>query len=68
MNKASLQKRRFNKNLTAYDQVKEELSILQNMDHPNVLFLHEVIDDPKRDSLYLVTDYYSQGSVGNEIK
>ena len=53
--------------MTAYDQVKEELKVLERMDHPNVIFLHEVIDDPKGSNIYLVTDFYPNGSIGDKI-
>ena len=38
------------------------------MEHPNVLFLHEVIDDNDHENIYLVTEYYSEGSIGDQIK
>ena len=68
MSKSFLKKKNFGKNLTAYDQIKEELKVLKLMEHPNVIFLHEVIDDPDNDYLYLATDFYSAGSVGDRLK
>lgn len=53
---------------SAYDQVKEELKVLKALQHPNVVWLHEIIDDPKRDNIYLVTEYHSSGSLGDKIK
>ena len=41
-----LLKKSFGVGKTAYDAVKEELKVLQSLDHPNVLWLHEIIDEP----------------------
>lgn len=66
MNKKFLKKKCFPNGKNAYDLVLEELKILKNIQHPNVIWLHEIIDDPSKDSdLYIVTDYHSKGSLGN---
>ena len=36
--------------------------------HPNVVWLHEIIDDPGKDHLYLVTDYHCGGSLGDKVE
>jgi serine/threonine protein kinase len=46
MNKSVLRKKKVGKNKNAYDCVLEELKILKRLDHPNIIWLHEVIDDP----------------------
>ena len=61
MNKNELRKKR------AYDSVLEELKVLKSLDHPNVIWLEEIIDDPKKDSIYLATEYHSKGSLGDKI-
>ena len=61
MNKKELRKKR------AYDSVLEELKVLQKLDHPNVIWLEEIIDDPKKDSIYLATEYHSKGSLGDKV-
>jgi len=53
---------------TAYDCVQEELKVLKALEHPNVSWLHEIIDDPNRDNIYLVTEYYSAGSLGDKVR
>jgi serine/threonine protein kinase len=63
MNKAHLMKKITSKGKNAYDSVLEELKILQRLKHPNIIWLHEIIDDPKKDKLYLVTDWYKNGSL-----
>ena len=56
------------KGYSALDCVKEELKVLKTLEHPNVIWLHEIIDDPKRDNIYLVTEYHSAGSLGNKVQ
>ena len=67
MNRKTLQRKPFGNGLSAYDCVKEELKILQRLEHPNIIWLHELIDDPKRDHIYLVTEYHSRGSLGDQV-
>jgi hypothetical protein len=38
------------------------------LEHPNVLWLHEIIDDPNKGDLLLVTRYYENGSLGNLVR
>ena len=42
--------------------------MLKRLAHPNILWLQEIIDDPKKDNIYLVTEYHSKGSLGDQIK
>ena len=61
MNKKELKRK------NAYEYVLEELKVLKTLDHPNVIYLHEIIDNPHKDtgSIYLVTEYLSKGSLGD---
>jgi len=45
MNKKKLEKKDTGKGKTAYDCVLEELKVLQRLEHPNIIWLHEIIDD-----------------------
>ncbi len=54
--------------MNAYDLIGRELMVLKTLQHPNVIWLHEVIDDPKCDFFYLVTDYHSKGSLDDFLK
>ena len=47
----------------AYESVIEELKVLKMMAHPNIIWLNEIIDDPKKDTLYVVTEWYTKGSL-----
>lgn len=40
-----------------------EFEVLKKIDHPNIVQLHEVIDDPAQDKLYLVMDLLTGGSL-----
>jgi len=55
MNKKILQKKFTGAGRTAYDCVLEELKVLKKMEHSNIIYLHEIIDDPNKDYIYLVT-------------
>lgn len=68
MNKALLKKKPISKGRNAYDCVIGEMQVMQRLEHPNIIWLHEIIDDPKKDSLFLVTEYHSNGSLGDQLK
>ena len=67
MNKKLLMKQKMGGTVSAYDAVLEELKVLKQLEHPNVIFLREIIDDPHGD-IFLVTDYYSNGSLGDIMR
>jgi serine/threonine protein kinase len=50
--------------------IAEELKVLQALKHPNIIYLHEIIDDPDKinEDIYLVTEYHSNGSIGDQLK
>ncbi|CAO1634173.1 unnamed protein product [Jaminaea pallidilutea] len=43
--------------------IRRELAIMKKLDHPNVISLFEVLDDPSRDELYMVVEYCPDGPV-----
>lgn len=45
------------------DRVYREIAVLKKLDHPNIVKLIEVLDDPLEDSLYLVFELVQQGEV-----
>ena len=47
----------------AFENIFREIAIMKKLNHPNVLQIHEVIDDPTNDKLYMVVDYMNGGSV-----
>ena len=68
MNKAMLKSRKASEGKTAYDCVLEELQVLQRLEHPNIIWLYEIINDEQKPDIYLVTEYHSRGSIGDMIK
>ena len=44
--------------------MKLEMEIMKQIDHPNLVRLHEIIDDPKNKKIYLVMDYMDKGAIG----
>ncbi|CAI5535169.1 unnamed protein product, partial [Closterium sp. Naga37s-1] len=48
---------------TALMDVQREIRVLQRLQHPHVVHLREVIDDPSSDKLYLVFEYLDGGPV-----
>ncbi|XP_064798928.1 calcium/calmodulin-dependent protein kinase kinase 2-like isoform X2 [Oncorhynchus masou masou] len=49
------------------ERVYQEIAILKKLDHPNVVKLVEVLDDPGEDHLYMVFELVKQGAVMEEM-
>ncbi|EGC38659.1 hypothetical protein DICPUDRAFT_148677 [Dictyostelium purpureum] len=47
----------------AFDQVLKEIAIMKKMNHPNVVKLYEVINDPEEESIYIVMEYVEGGNL-----
>jgi serine/threonine protein kinase len=45
------------------EEVKREIAIMKKLNHPHVLRLYEVMDDPKVNKLYLVLEYMKGGDM-----
>ena len=43
--------------------IRHEIAILKKLHHPHVVKLYEVLDDPSKDSLYMVFEYCPDGTV-----
>ncbi len=43
--------------------IRHEIAILKKLHHPHVVQLYEVLDDPSKDSLYMVFEYCPDGTV-----
>eukprot|EP00243_Klebsormidium_subtile_P004773 TRINITY_DN18925_c0_g1_i1.p1 TRINITY_DN18925_c0_g1~~TRINITY_DN18925_c0_g1_i1.p1 ORF type:complete len:815 (-),score=132.87 TRINITY_DN18925_c0_g1_i1:446-2890(-) len=48
---------------TAWTDVLREIAIMKQLDHPNLVSLQEVIDDPDNDKIYMVLGYEEKGPV-----
>ncbi len=38
-----------------------EIAIMKKLNHPNIIRLHEVIDDNEEDKIYMVMDFEENG-------
>ncbi|RDA86725.1 hypothetical protein CP532_4209, partial [Ophiocordyceps camponoti-leonardi (nom. inval.)] len=45
--------------------IREEIAIMKKLDHPNLVQLIELLDDPEEDSLYMVLEMCKKGVVMN---
>jgi len=43
--------------------IREEIAIMKKLNHPNLVSLIEVLDDPEEDSLYMVLEMCKKGVV-----
>ncbi|EGC45119.1 calcium/calmodulin-dependent protein kinase [Histoplasma capsulatum var. duboisii H88] len=43
--------------------IKEEIAIMKKLNHPNLVALYEVLDDPTEDSLYMVMEMCKKGVI-----
>ena len=48
MDKELLKKKQAGPGKNAFDCVLQELEVMQRLEHPNIIFLHEIINDPKK--------------------
>jgi serine/threonine protein kinase len=48
---------------TALDEIYSEIEIMKLLDHDNIVKLHEVIDDPASDKLYLIIPLAEYGEI-----
>lgn len=49
------------------DDLKREIAILKKLDHPNIVRLFEVLDDPGEDDLILVMEFVQNGPVISKL-
>ena len=67
MNKEKLMNMPQLNGMTGYDCVLEEMQVLERLDHPNIMWLTEIINDPNKKELYIVTEYYKGGSLTDKV-
>ena len=68
MSKSYLKRKTQGKSKSAFDCVLGELKVLQTLQHPNIIWIHEIINDPNQDCLYIISDYYSRGSLLHSLE
>eukprot|EP01114_Cavostelium_apophysatum_P013963 TRINITY_DN3494_c0_g1_i1.p1 TRINITY_DN3494_c0_g1~~TRINITY_DN3494_c0_g1_i1.p1 ORF type:complete len:250 (-),score=79.61 TRINITY_DN3494_c0_g1_i1:223-972(-) len=47
---------------TAYENVVREIELMKRLDHPHVIKLIEVIDDPQEDKLFMILEFAEGGT------
>lgn len=48
--------------------IHQEMAIMKKLDHPYILKLYEIIDDPTEQKLYLITDFVKNGNLEKKVK
>jgi [calcium/calmodulin-dependent protein kinase] kinase len=48
--------------------MNQEMAIMKKLDHPLVLKLYEIIDDPNEKKIYLITDLVKNGNLEKKTK
>ncbi|KAF4992045.1 hypothetical protein FDECE_13819 [Fusarium decemcellulare] len=54
---------RVSQNSDALHLIREEIAIMKKLNHPNLVQLYEVLDDPEEDSIYMVLEMCRKGVV-----
>ncbi|EDW63206.2 calcium/calmodulin-dependent protein kinase kinase 1 isoform X1 [Drosophila virilis] len=63
LRQAAFMRRNPKQTTSPLDRVYREIAVLKKLDHPNVVKLVEVLDDPMEDSLYMVFELVKKGEV-----
>ncbi|CDW85374.1 protein kinase domain containing protein [Stylonychia lemnae] len=67
LNKRKLNRIFISKTRTALQNVEKEIAIMKKLDHPNVVQLIEVLDDPTHDKLYIIMEYLPNGTLMKKL-
>jgi serine/threonine protein kinase len=49
------------------EALRREIAVMKKLRHKNIVALHEIIDDPDAEKLYLVMQYVDKGSLGKVL-
>lgn len=67
LSKTKLKGIRFSSTRTAFSAIETEIAIMKKLNHPNVVSLFEVLDDPQVDKLYIIMEYMKNGPLVKKI-
>ena len=67
MNKQRLRRKTISPTMNMFSGVQQEMAIMKKIDHPYILKLFEIINDPKETKIYLIIEYTKHGSVQKKI-
>jgi [calcium/calmodulin-dependent protein kinase] kinase len=68
MKKSHLKKKRVCKGEFAYDLALQEIDIMKTLEHPNIIKLHEIINDESADDINLIMDLHLNGTLKGAAK
>jgi serine/threonine protein kinase len=68
LSKKKLNRIFISKTRTAYQDVENEIAIMKKLDHPNIVNLIEVLDDPSVDKLYIIMEYVSSYTTNKTLQ
>lgn len=61
--KSLLNKKELGKSKSKLDDVKKEIAIMKNLDHPNIIKVIEIVDDPDHNKLYMFMEYAANSPI-----
>ena len=67
LSKRRLKGIRFSHSRTAFTDIEKEIAIMKKLNHPHIVNLIEVLDDPAVDKLYIIMDYIKNGPLSKKI-
>jgi len=44
------------------------MAIMKKLDHPHIVKLYEIIDDPQKKKLYLITELVKKGNLERKVR
>jgi calcium/calmodulin-dependent protein kinase kinase 2 len=68
MNKLKLRRKSISPTQNAYNCVKTEMAVMQKLNHPHILKMFEIIDDPNENKLYLIMEFVKNGNLAKRIR
>jgi len=68
LSRSILRRKRVGRHGSAYDSVLGEIAVMKQLQHPNIVRLYEVIDDPDEDLLFMVMEVVGGGDLSAPIE
>jgi serine/threonine protein kinase len=53
---------------SSLDTEIEEIAIMKKLRHPNIVMLHEVIDDPNSRKIYIIQEFVARGALMPDVE
>jgi len=68
LSRSILRRKRVGRHGSAYDSVLGEIAVMKQLQHPNIVRLYEVIDDPDEDLLFMVMELVGGGDLSAPVE